>query len=233
MKLLLVDDHTLFREGVALLLRSLESSVEILEAGSCEAALETLAAHDDVDIALMDLQLPGASGPEAIRTMRERYPELPLVAVSSSEDKRTVLETLDAGAMGFVPKTSTSGVLKAALQLIMSNGVYLPPSVFLVDTSERRDGGKTAPGNGAQGNPAVTPDKLGLTPRQADVLLGILEGKSAKVISKDLGLSSSTVKVHTSAVLRALHVTTRTQAVIAAGRIGLRFPRLQDSVVVS
>jgi DNA-binding NarL/FixJ family response regulator len=233
MKLLLVDDHTLFREGVALLLRSLESSVEVLEAGSCEAALETLAVNDGVDIALMDLQLPGASGVDAIRAMRERHPDLPLVAVSSSEDKRTVLETLDAGAMGFVPKTSTSGVLKAALQLIMSNGVYLPPSVFLVDAGARRDVSKAAPANGAPREDAVTPDKLGLTPRQADVLLGILEGKSAKVISRELGLSSSTVKVHTTAVLRALRVTTRTQAVIAAGRMGLCFPRLQKSMLAS
>src|SRR5690242_4173778 len=163
MKLLLVDDHVLFREGVALLLRSLEPNVEILEAGSCEAALERMQQDPSVDIVLMDLHLPGASGLDAIRALRDRYPELPIVAVSSSEDKRTVLETLDAGAMGFVPKTSTSGVLKGALQLIISKGIYLPPSVFLADVAE---GGDSAGGDAA--NPArirsITPDKLGLTP---------------------------------------------------------------------
>ena len=230
MKLLLVDDHALFREGVAMLLRSLDSDVEILEAPSYETALDVVARNEDIDMVLMDLQLPGASGLHAIRELRVRYPELPLVAVSSSEDKRTVLEALDAGAMGFVPKSSTSGVLKAALQLIMAKGVYLPPSVFLTDAAERWE----APANGASSShPSITPEKLGLTPRQAAVLLRILQGKSAKVISRELGLSSSTVKVHTTAVLRALHVTTRTQAVIAAGKMGLRFPGLEDHLVTS
>jgi len=231
MKLLIVDDHALFREGVAMLLRSLHSDVEILEAGSCEAALDMIARHEDIDIVLMDLHLPGASGLDAIREFRVRCPELPLVAVSSSEDKRTVLEALDAGAMGFVPKSSTSGVLKAALQLIMAKGVYLPPSVFLADAAERWDA--AAPNSFGPLRQSITPEKLGLTARQAAVLLGILQGKSAKVISRDLGLSSSTVKVHTTAVLRALHVTTRTQAVIAAGKIGLRFPGFDGRVVMT
>lgn len=228
MKLLLVDDHVLFREGVALLLRSLEPNVEIVEAGSCEAALERMQQEkeQEVDIVLMDLQLPGMSGLDAIRALRDRYPKLPIVAVSSSEDKKTVLETLDAGAMGFVPKTSTSGVLRGALQLIMSKGIYLPPSVFLADAGGRWESGAEDLANPSHDR-SVTPDKLGLTPRQAAVLLCILQGKSAKLIGKELGLSASTVKVHTSAVLRSLNVTTRTQAVIAAGKIGLRFPERQ------
>src|SRR6266542_1308361 len=120
MKLLLVDDHALFREGGALLLGTLDPDVEVLQAGSCEAALDVVSqCVGAVDIVLMDLQLPGTSGIEAIRMLRARYPELPVVAVSSSEDKATVLETLDAGAMGFVPKTSSSSGLKGALKLIM------------------------------------------------------------------------------------------------------------------
>jgi DNA-binding NarL/FixJ family response regulator len=230
MKLLIVDDHALFREGVAMLLHSLDSDVRILEAGSCEAALDLIARHEDIGIVLMDLQLPGASGLDAIRELRVRYPDLPLVAVSSSEDRRTVLEALDAGAMGFVPKSSTSGVLKAALQLIMAKGIYLPPSVFLVDAAENWD---TPPNGFNAPRQSVTPEKLGLTARQSAVLLGILQGKSAKLISRELGLSNSTVKVHTTAVLRALHVTTRTQAVIAAGKIGLRFPGFEGRLVTT
>ena len=233
MKLLLVDDHTLFREGVALLLGSFAPDVEILEAGSCEAALELLRQRGLVDIVLMDLQLPGASGLEAIRTLRASYPELPVVAVSSSEDKRTVLETLDAGAMGFVPKSSTSAVLKAALKLIMSKGIYLPPSVFLADAGGRWDGTEYTRVVSQPRLRAVTPETLGLTPRQADVLFRILQGKSAKLIGRELGLSSSTVKVHTTAVLRALNVTTRTQAVVAAGKIGLHFPGVEGRMVAS
>jgi DNA-binding NarL/FixJ family response regulator len=230
MKLLVVDDHVLFREGVALLLGSLDPDVEVLEAGSCESALELIEQRGPLDIVLMDLQLPGASGLEAMRMLRVRYPDLPVVAVSSSEDKNTVLQALDAGAMGFVPKSSTSAVLKAALKLIMSKGIYLPPSVFLADVG----GGWNGPGfphaaDSLRVQPA-TPEKLGLTPRQADVLLRILQGKSARVISRELGLSGSTVKVHTTAVLRSLNVTTRTQAVIAAGKIGLRFPGVEARV---
>lgn len=233
MKLLLVDDHVLFREGVALLLGSLDPDVEVLEAGSCEAALELIPQCGPLDIVLMDLQLPGASGLEAIRLLRVRYPELPVVAVSSSEDKKTVLETLDAGAMGFVPKSSTSAVLKAALKLIMSKGIYLPPSVFLADMGGRWDGAGRAHAADPPRAQSATPEKLGLTPRQADVLLRILQGKSAKVISRELGLSSSTVKVHTTAVLRSLNVTTRTQAVIAAGKIGLRFTGAEARMVAT
>jgi DNA-binding NarL/FixJ family response regulator len=233
MKLLLVDDHALFREGVALLLGSLDPDVEVLEAGSCEVALDLLRQRSDVDIVLMDLQLPGASGLDAIRMLRMRYPDLPVVAVSSSEDKRAVLETLDAGAMGFVPKSSTSAVLKAALKLIMSKGIYLPPSVFLADTGGGENGVAFAHAASQPRMQPVTPEKLGLTPRQADVLFRILQGKSAKLISRELGLSSSTVKVHTTAVLRALNVTTRTQAVVAAGKIGLRFPGVEGRVMAS
>jgi DNA-binding NarL/FixJ family response regulator len=225
MKLLLIDDHALFREGVALLLGSLDPDVEILQAGSCEAGLDLIARCDaKLDIVLMDLQLPGTSGLEAIRTLRDTYPDLPVVAVSSSEDKRTVLEVLDAGAMGFVPKSSTSTVLKGALKLIMCKGIYLPPSVFLADTMAPPVSMRWVHGIREAAQQAVTPDRLGLTSRQADVLFRILQGKSAKVIGRELGLSGSTVKVHTTAVLRSLNVTTRTQAVVAAGKIGLRFP---------
>jgi DNA-binding NarL/FixJ family response regulator len=230
MKLLLVDDHALFREGVALLLSSLDPDVVILEAGSYEGAIDLLARHADVDIVLMDLQLPGTSGLDAIRMLRMTHPDLPVVAVSSTEEKRAVLETLDAGAMGFVPKSSTSAVLKGALTLIMSKGIYLPPSVFLADMGGRWDDDGAANHSRPR---SATPEKLGLTPRQADVLLRILQGKSAKLISRELGLSSSTVKVHTTAVLRALNVTTRTQAVIAASKIGLRFPGSEEHATAS
>ena len=222
MKLLLVDDHALFREGVALLLASLEPNVEVLQAGSCESAMELIATTTGIEIVLMDLQLPGASGLEAIRLLRDRYPELPVVAVSSSEDKETVLQALDAGAMGFITKSSSSSVLRAALKLVLSKGIYLPPSVFLADAMRVSVVAEDSTEPAQQR--AVTPETLGLTSRQSAVLFRILQGKSAKLISRELGLSGSTVKVHTSAVLRALNVTTRTQAVISASKLGLRFP---------
>jgi DNA-binding NarL/FixJ family response regulator len=133
------------------------------------------------------------------------------------------LDAIDAGAMGFIPKSSSSAVLFAALQLVLSKGIYIPPEAFLRD---RKVGARTVAHTAADGPGAsqhATPGDLGLTPRQSEVLFLILQGKSAKAICRDLSLSSSTVKIHTSAALRSLNVTTRTQAVIAAGRIGLRF----------
>jgi DNA-binding NarL/FixJ family response regulator len=113
-------------------------------------------------------------------------------------------------------------VLKAALRLIMAKGIYLPPSVFLGEGARAPQAGPPATMLSRRGG-AITPESLGLTPRQSDVLLRILQGKSAKLISRELGLSNSTVKVHTTAVLRALNVTTRTQAIVTAGKLGLHF----------
>jgi DNA-binding NarL/FixJ family response regulator len=213
MKILLIDDHPLFREGVALLLKPLVETLETWEAGSCEEAFALLAERGSVDLVMIDLGLPGLSGLEGLARLRHDHPELPVVVMSSADDKDTVLAVLDAGAMGFIPKSSTSQVMLGALRLILAKGIYLPPSVFL--------GGRAMPPAApAQGR---RPAELGLTPRQADVLHLLLQGKPAKLIGRQLNLSLSTVKAHTSSVLRALNVTTRTQAVLAASRLGLRF----------
>jgi DNA-binding NarL/FixJ family response regulator len=231
MKVLLVDDHALFREGLALLLQTLMGDIEVSEAGSGQEAIEFLAGRTDIDLILFDIGLPDMNGTDAIGLVRTQNPNVPIVALSSSEDKETVLKALDQGAMGFVPKSSSSPVLSGALRLILNKGIYLPPSVFLGDRYVSRP---TIPvGRPAQNvspSPATTPAALGLTPRQIDVLYRILQGKSAKVISRELDLASGTVKTHTSAVLRALNVTTRTQAIIAAGRLGLRFDDRPDSL---
>jgi DNA-binding NarL/FixJ family response regulator len=221
MKVLLVDDHVLFREGISMLLKHLMGAVEVFEAGSCREGMSQLASQPGMDLILMDIGLPDMSGIEGIGLIREQYPDVPVVALSSSEDKATVLSALDKGAMGFIPKTSSSAVLTSALRLIMAHGIYLPPSVFLSDRHEvAAERARPTPTGIAQ---QTTPATLGLTPRQAEVLHRILQGKPSKVICRELELSSSTVKTHTSAVLRALNVTTRTQAVVAAGKLGLRF----------
>ncbi|MBW8848263.1 MAG: response regulator transcription factor [Burkholderiales bacterium] len=221
MKILLIDDHPLFREGVALLLKPLVDELETWEAGSCEEAFALLEQRGAVDLVLIDLGLPGLSGLEGLGRLRRDHPEVPVVVMSSADDKDTVLAVLDAGAMGFIPKSSTSQIMLGALRLILAHGIYLPPSAFL--------GGRvlspTAPAHGfaaptAQGR---RPVELGMTPRQADVLHLLLQGKPAKLIGRQLNLSLSTVKAHTSAVLRVLNVTTRTQAVLAASRMNLRF----------
>ncbi len=223
MKILIADDHTLFREGLVLLLRSLVPDVETVEAGTCDEAFAATEGASGIDLVLMDLAMPGMPGLDGITQLRLRHPEIPVVALSSSDDRETILKALDAGAMGFVPKSSSSGVLAGALKLIMSKGIYLPAEVFLENRSVSIASSQVASHSPAQTTKETIPADLGLTPRQSDVLYLILQGKAAKLICRELGLSSSTVKVHTSAVLRALNVTTRTQAVVAAGRLGMRF----------
>jgi DNA-binding NarL/FixJ family response regulator len=171
----------------------------------------------------MDINLPDTSGINAIALIRAEFPVIPVVGLSSSDDKQTILDTIDAGAMGFIPKSSSSAVLFAALQLVLSKGIYIPPEAFLRDRGVPSTMSPRAGTDKSATSECATPADLGLTPRQSEVLFLVLQGKSAKAIAKDLSLSSSTVKVHTSAALRALNVTTRTQAVIAAGRVGLRF----------
>lgn len=212
LRILLVDDHALFREGLSLLLLRAEPRAEVVQAAGCEAALAWLDRHGPADLALVDLMLPGMPGMEGLSRLRERWPQMPAVALSSDDSPSTVMAALDRGAMGFIAKSASADELGAALGIVLRRGIYVP-----------------AQGSGPPGRPeglreqVPAPHALGITPRQADVLRLILQGKSTKLICRELGLSEGTVKTHTSAVLRALDVTTRTQAVIAASRLGLRF----------
>jgi DNA-binding NarL/FixJ family response regulator len=225
MRVLLVDDHALFREGIAMLLSSLAPTESVLEADSFESALELLSRGVAIDLVLMDLALPGTSGLDGIARLKLDHPGLPVVALSSSDDRESVLSALDAGAMGYIPKSASSGVLMGALKLVMANGIYLPPSAFIGLRNAGTQATTTHPRPSSPRKDAeMTPADLGLTVRQTEVLFLILQGKPAKLISRELGLAASTVKSHTTAVLRALNVTTRTQAVIAAGKLALRFP---------
>lgn len=237
MNVLLIDDHPLFREGLALLLQPLVPALVVWQAGSCEEGLELLEARGGADLVLIDMALPRMQGLQGIQALRARWPATTVVALSSSDDRGTVLQCIEAGAMGFIPKSSSPEVLIPALRLILARGIYLPPAAF-VDVPAPPAAAlaaTVAPAASAPAAPAMppaaaaapatgcTPQALALSPRQSEVLYLILQGKPAKLIERELGLSASSVKAHTSAVLRALNVTTRTQAVVAAGRLGLRF----------
>lgn len=218
MKILLVDDHPLFREGLALLLARLEDGLELLQAGTCEDALPLCETNLDIGLVLLDLHLGGMHGFEGLAELRKLHPGIPVVVMSSEEEQATVRRAIDLGAMGFIPKSSSSEVMLGALRLVLAKGIYLPPSLLkggLVRTAPAREPRMT-------GGP-VTPAELGLTPRQSEVLYLVLQGKPVKLICRDLNLGETTVKGHISAVLRALNVTTRTQAIVAAHRLGLRF----------
>ena len=218
MKILLIDDHAMFREGIALLLKHLDQDVCVIQAGTCEQGFKELQNQADMDLILLDLDLPDRPGMTAIAELRERFPDMPVVVLSSMEDYTTVVDVLDRGAMGFIPKSYTGDILFGALKLILAKGIYLPPTIFFPTKPNR-----VFETDSKSEVRSKSPAELGLTDRQIEVLYLLLQGKSTKLICRELKLAEGTVKHHTIAVLRALNVTTRTQAVIAASQMGIRF----------
>jgi DNA-binding NarL/FixJ family response regulator len=215
-KVLLVDDHVLFREGLKFLLRALDPGLEPDEAGNCAEALER-AAERDYDLVLLDLKLPGRHGLDALEALREAIPGVPLVVLSGEDDPRTIRMAIERGAMGFIPKSSTSDVLVKALQLVLAQGVYLPPAALDTDYSLAASSTPTSLRSGS-GDTALE----AITPRQMEVLRCVIQGKPNKVIARELGIASGTVKQHVSGVLRSLGAQNRTEAVYAAAKLGLR-----------
>jgi DNA-binding NarL/FixJ family response regulator len=210
-KILVADDHALFRAGMRHVLRQLADGVEIVEASDCAEALNAVESNDDIALVLLDLAMPGSDGFAALETLTRKHMALPIVVLSGSESRTDMQRALDTGAMGFVPKSATAPVMLSALRLVLAGGVYVPPE--LVQSTSTDTG--VAP---------AAPAPV-LTPRQLDVLAGVVEGKRNKAIGVELGLSEATVKAHVSAVFKALGVNNRTQAVRAAERMRLKLPR--------
>lgn len=220
MKVLVVDDHPLIRAAVRHVLTQLEADVEVHEAQDCTAALALVEMHPDLTLVLLDLHLPGMGGMDALTILREHYPEIPAVVLSSADDRESVLQALDRGAMGFIPKSSPNAVMVSALRLVLSGGVYLPPEVLAAPVAQAADTSVAS---------APRPGTLGLTERQTQVLALMVQGKPNKLICRELGLAERTVKVHITAILKALKVSNRTQAVLAAGRLGIRLDRIKGA----
>lgn len=218
MKVLVVDDHPLIREALRQVLRALAKDIELLEAGSAPDALAAADKSGGLDLILLDLALPGRDGFEVLRELRERYPSFPVVVLSASDQSEVVMRALDAGAMGFIPKTSSNEVLLGALRLVLSGGVYLPAEVL------RHSPAPVLVSKSATAAAGVGYRDLGLTERQAQVLALVVQGKPNKIICRELNLAEGTVKIHVTAILKALGVTNRTQAVIAVGKLGLKLP---------
>lgn len=215
MKVLVVDDHPLVRDAVSGILAGLSSALEILEASDCAAGLAFARAHPDIDLVLLDLELPGSRRFDALDRFRREHPTLPVVILSMHRDRQAVRGAIERGAMGFIPKASPKEVIAGAVRLVLAGGVYLPPEALAEDG---------VAGAGEFALPADAPRSLsglGLTPRQGQVLALIMQGKSNKEICRELGLADRTVKVHVTAVLSALRVSSRAKAVVAAGKLGL------------
>ena len=205
MNILLIDDHPLFMEGMRTVLTQLADAVSIQTCGSCEEALTMV--DDDFDLVMLDINLPGISGLDGLQQIRHLAPATPLVVMSASEDRNKVLRAIELGAKGFIPKSSTPDIIINALNLVLSGGVYLPMAVLdTVNSVQARSGNS---------------EGQNLTPRQIEVLQLLAEGHSNKAIARQLSMAENTVRVHVSAILRYLGVNNRTEAGLAATRMGL------------
>ena len=217
MKVLLVDDHALIRDALRGVLKELTADATVLEASDCRQAMRLIDEHPDLHLILLDLNLPDRDGFAVLADLRKRYATISVVVLSAFQDRDNVLRALDLGALGFIPKSSAREVMVNALRLVMSGGTYIPPEALA------RAEAKEA----ALGRP-VTPAELGLTERQMEVLALMMKGKSNKAISRILDVAEPTVKHHITAILKALKVTNRTEAVIAVGALGWQLPRVPE-----
>lgn len=228
MKVLLIDDHPLILSALRSVIQGLGDDVTVVGADSAKAARQILRKQTDFDLVLLDLALGDADGFEVLVEFRKAWPALPVVVVSASDRASDVIRAIDLGAMGFVPKRASNDVLFEALRLVMSGGIYVPPMSM---------GGEPLPSAYAETEPAVmrratatvadtsyqsllpSLEALDLTPRQAEALALLLQGKPNKIIARELGVSVETVKDHVAGVLRALGVSSRTQAVLAVSQM--------------
>jgi DNA-binding NarL/FixJ family response regulator len=227
MKILLVDDHVLLREALRGALKELESEAAIFEASDGRETMQFVERHPDVDLVLLDLNLPDRDGFSVLADLRKCYPSISVVVISGHQHRDNVVRALDLGALGFIPKSASRKVILSALQLVFSGGIYIPPQALSRLEPPPATPQPSAPG-GARisrpGQPAVSPADLGLTERQVDVLALMMHGKSNKAICRVLNLAEPTVKNHVRAILKALKVTNRTEAVIAVGALQWELP---------
>jgi len=211
MRILLADDHPLFREGLKPVLAKLEDDVDLLEAKDYPSAFEAVhrAGHLDggVDLALMDLCMPGMDGLDGIFRFRAAFPDIPVVVLSASEQTEDIHKLLASGALGYLTKASPSDVILGALRQVLAGGVYIPPSLLEADS----------------GLPLLAEPlrNTALTARQIDVLGELAKGLTNKQIANSLDVTEGSVKVHLAAIFRILKVNNRTEAVLVAHKMGL------------
>jgi DNA-binding NarL/FixJ family response regulator len=219
MKILLIDDHVLIRDALRGVLKELAGDATVLEAADCRQAMRLIEAHPDLHLILLDLNLPDRDGFEILADLRKRYGTISLVVLSALHDRQNVVKALDLGALGFIPKSAPRDVMVNALRLIFAGGIYIPPEALGRPPAKERHSGA---GHG------VSPADLGFTERQTEVLALMMQGKSNKAISRILDVAEPTVKHHVTAILKALKVANRTEAVIAVGSLGWELPQIAE-----
>lgn len=209
MKVLIADDHALFRDGLSLQLEQLAPQTIVFQAGNFSQAIKIIEDEAKLDLILVDLDMPDMQWEEGLRNLQMVAGDTRIVVISASEDLRSIRRVIESGISGYIPKRADTKILTGALKLILDGGTYFPPVVF--------DG--TVPSMKA----AVTQVAKGksLTNRQNEVLGYVAEGLSNKQIAYEMGVSEATVKLHVNALLRSVGATNRTQAVIKAQKMGL------------
>jgi DNA-binding NarL/FixJ family response regulator len=232
MKVLVIDDHPLIFSALRSLIERVQEGSVLLGAEGADEARALLASEPDIDLILLDLILCDIDGFELLAELRQSHPSVPVMVVSASEKAEDMMQVLEYGAMGYVPKRASNELLAEALQLVMAGGVYVPPMVELGAAEPQGPSlsaaslsavvaGSLQPSSAAPARQAPAPnfESLALTARQRDVLALLLEGKSNKAIAREMGLSVETIKDHVAAVLRGLGVHSRTQAVLAVAHL--------------
>lgn len=222
MRILLIDDHDLFREGLKYLLPVLDNKVQYSEARDLDSAL-ALDPGIGFDLVLLDLYMPGVDGMQALNRCREHFESASLVVVSGEEDARIIREAIEHGAAGFIPKSSSRDVLVSALQVVLGGGTYLPSHALKPLGAVRlpQISASSMP-DSAMSESSMQDNGHTLSRRQFAVLMRAIQGKSNKTIAKELDISDHTVKAHLSMAYRSLGVQNRTEAVYAAAKLGFQ-----------
>lgn len=216
-KLLVIEDHTLVREGLVNLLAQVEDGVVVADRPDFESALALLDDEDEVDLILLDLALPGIDGFAGLDILRRRYPAIPVAVVSAFDDLPTVTRVMNLGASGFIPKSFSGVRVLAAVRQVLAGEIFRPQGA---GKGGHLDGAVAlAPAGG--GGTGIDPAEFGLTERQAQVLALLARGLSNREIAAQLDLAEGTVKIHMRAILKALGVASRTQALVAVKRYGI------------
>lgn len=218
MRILLVDDHTMFRMGLVMQLQLLRPEAQAVQCDSPQAARAFFDGSGlPFDVIVLDLGMPGFHRLEALSYFRGLCPEIPCVVVSGNEDPQLIRDCVEMGAFGFIPKSANAAQLSQALDCITSGNVWLPGSAV-----------SAGPGGTNASAPTVwSKARVHITERQRDVLRGLVQGKTNKMIARDLGISDGTVKTHVTHLMELLQVNTRTQIVFELARLGIR---IQDMV---
>lgn len=211
MKLLVVDDHPLIVHALREVLPGLDEDIEVLAAHDRDETLATLARHPDCALVLLDLALPGAHGLDLLAELRRTSPRLPVVVLSATHDRATIGAALAAGARGFIAKTADASSMLDAVRTVLAGGRHVTRDV-VPNRPLAIDG--------------VNIEVLGLTHRQSEVMMLLAQGKPNKTICRDLRLSEGTVKVHVSAILKALNVHSRSQVIVELARRGIHVDRV-------